>query len=178
MTHWKNLANYDYLGSYSLEGLVSEIVLTIKDVKKERVTTNGGNSEDCIVIYFQEANKNNVVVKPMVLNKTNCKTVASLYGDYIEGWINKKIKIFSTTTKFQREIVPCLRVKKEIPQDESEETTQEYKCIICGKELTAAFHQKSVERYGVALCSKACLEKYQEENNKINNEEKKVEEDK
>ena len=35
-THWKNLANYDYLGAYSLEG-VGEVTLTLKGIRKERV---------------------------------------------------------------------------------------------------------------------------------------------
>ena len=30
--HWKNLANYDYLGAYSLEGRTEDVVLTIKEI--------------------------------------------------------------------------------------------------------------------------------------------------
>ena len=114
--HWKNLANYDYLGAYSLEGIAPEITLTIKSIKKERVTANGGASEDCIVAYFEETNVDGVVVKPMVLNKTNCKTIEKVYetGD-VEEWIGKQIIVFATTTKFARDVVPCLRVKNEKP---------------------------------------------------------------
>ena len=75
LTNWKNLANYDYLGAYSLQGITNQVTLTIKDVKKERVTAAGGASEYCIVVYFNETNKNGVVVKPMVMNKTNCKMI-------------------------------------------------------------------------------------------------------
>ena len=35
--HWKNMANYDYLGAYSLQGITNEVTLTIKTVKKEKV---------------------------------------------------------------------------------------------------------------------------------------------
>ena len=112
--HWKNLANYDYLGAYSLEGIASEITLTIKTIKVEKVTANGGSSEDCIVAYFEEKNVGKVEVKPMVLNKTNCKTIEKVYGTgNVEEWIGKPITVFATTTRFQRDMVPCLRVKEE-----------------------------------------------------------------
>ena len=40
-THWKSLTNPDYLGGYSLEP-GKDIVLTIKQVRKETVTGVGG----------------------------------------------------------------------------------------------------------------------------------------
>ena len=129
--HWKNLANYDYLGAYSLEGIATEVTLTIKSIKKERVTANGGASEDCIVAYFEETKVDGVEVKPMVLNKTNCKTIEKVYntGD-VEEWLGKKITIFATTTKFARDIVPCLRIKNEVPVEKV------YTCAICGTQIT------------------------------------------
>lgn len=91
--HWKNLANYDYLGAYSLEGKADEVVLTIKEIKRQLVTAEGGKSENCIVASFEETNVDGVEVKPMVLNKTNCKTIEKIYktGE-IENWIGKKLK--------------------------------------------------------------------------------------
>lgn len=155
-TNWKNLANYDYLGAYSLND-AQEVVLTISSVKRERVTNNGGSSEDCIVAYFEEKTVGDIQVKPMVLNKTNCKTIAELYDtEYVEDWIGKKITVFATTTKFARDVVPCLRIRKEIPQEEV------YVCSVCGKEISKATYEGSIKKYGVALCSKECLAKYQE----------------
>ncbi len=160
-THWKNLANYDYLGAYSLQGADS-VILTIDSLKKERVTANGGNSEECIVAYFKETDVNGIIVKPMVFNKTNCKAVESLYGSYIEDWVGKQIIVFATETKFQREMVPCLRIKREIPP-----APQVHHCQVCGKELSDNFYTASITKYGVAVCSKECLDKTnkQEENN-------------
>lgn len=157
-THWKNLANYDYLGAYSLSGK-EEIILTIKNVKKERVTATGGTTDDCIVLYFENDGKevDGVLVKPMVCNKTNCKAISVATGsEYIEDWVGKKIKIFATTTKFAREVVPCLRVKKEPVVEET------YSCEVCGKILDKRAHDASVKKYGVALCSGECLNKYNE----------------
>lgn len=149
--HWKNLANYDYLGAYSLDGNASEITLTIKLIKVERVTANGGATEDCIVATFEEKNQDGVEVKPMVLNKTNCKIIEKVYGTGdVEQWIGKSIIIYSTTTRFQRDIVPCLRVKEEKPV---------FTCAVCGKEIEKKTYDASKAKYGTPLCSKECLEK-------------------
>ena len=72
LTHWKNQFNYDYLGAYSLpDG--KDIILTLKETKKEMVTGTNGQKSECFVAYFHEN------AKPMILNKTNCKTIAVSY---------------------------------------------------------------------------------------------------
>lgn len=150
--HWKNLANYDYLGAYSFEGVATEVTLTIKEVKKERVTANGGSSEDCIVAHFEETNENGVVVKPMVLNKTNCKMIEKIYETPdVENWLGKRITIYPTTTKFARETVACLRIKDEKPAEKV------YTCSVCGKQITKQTYNGSITKYGVAVCSAECL---------------------
>ena len=69
MTHWKTQFNYDYLGAYSLpDG--KDIILTIRETKREQVVGASGKKEECFVAYFFEN------VKPMILNRTNCKSRA------------------------------------------------------------------------------------------------------
>ena len=75
MAHWKTMANYDYLGAYSLDGIAKEVTLTIASVKKELVKGEGGMTDECIVASFEEKNVGGVIVKPMILNKTNCKKI-------------------------------------------------------------------------------------------------------
>ncbi len=164
-THWKNLANYDYLGAYSL-GEKSEITLTIEKVRVERVTGTGGVSDDCLVLYFKEKELDDVVVKPMICNKTNAKMIEKIYGTpYIEEWVNKRVTIIVSTTSVKRDVVPCLRIK------DVKHEVKIYKCHICGKELTEKNHNLSIEKYGVPLCSGECLAKHQEQNaTKENNE--------
>ena len=53
MTHWKTQFNYDYLGAYSLpDG--KDIILTIRETKKEQVVGASGKKEECFVAYFFE----------------------------------------------------------------------------------------------------------------------------
>ena len=51
MTHWKTQFNYDYLGAYSLpDG--KDIVLTIRETKREQVVGASGKKEECFVAYL------------------------------------------------------------------------------------------------------------------------------
>jgi DNA-directed RNA polymerase subunit RPC12/RpoP len=159
-THWKNLANYNYLGAYSLDGSdVESIILTIADVKVEEVTGPNGKKDNCVVVYFEEKNVSGVEIKPMVFNKTNCKVLQKMYSPYIEDWVGKRIEVYSTEVKYQRDLVPALRVKDKIiaPID--------YKCSICGKEVAKEQYNAIIAKYGVVVCSKECVDKLKEKQN-------------
>ena len=110
-THWRKLVNTPYLGSHDIEDKNPEPVLTIKTVAREMVTGDGGKKEECTVAHFAEP------VKPMILNRTNCKTITSMYKTpYIEEWAGKKIQIFVAQVKVAGEVMDALRVKPRIPE--------------------------------------------------------------
>lgn len=149
--HWRTLMEETYLGAWSLKP-GEEKVLTIKDMKSEKVTAQGGVVELCAVAYFTEPG-----VLPMVLNKTNCDTIEKLYhtGNIFE-WVGKKIQIYATTTRFGvKNSVPCLRVRNFIPKTDE----VEYRCSVCGKVITKAIHDGSIAKYSKAYCSEECLNK-------------------
>lgn len=110
-THWKKLYNYDYLGSQDLpDG--NDISVTIQSIKKEMVTSEGGRKEECNVVRFQG------VKKPMILNKTNARTITKLYKTpYIEDWIGKSITLFvKHDIKFRGDLVEGLRIRPVKPK--------------------------------------------------------------
>lgn len=106
-THWKQLINPDYLGAYSLQpGEV--LTLTISKVAKEAVKGTGGKKQECMVVHFVEKQK------PMILNRTNAKTISKVYGTpHIEDWAGKKIRIYSEVVDAFGEQVEALRIKYE-----------------------------------------------------------------
>lgn len=114
LTHWKNQFNYDYLGAYSLpDG--KDIVLTIKEMKKENVVGANGQKSECFVAYFHEG------AKPMILNKTNCKTIEKLFKTpVIEEWVNRQIQVGSTRINAFGEMTDCLRVRPFAPKLEAD----------------------------------------------------------
>lgn len=157
LTHWKKLTNPNYLGAYSLDN-GEDIVLTIKNVSREMVTGVGGRQEECTVCHFVED------VKPMILNKTNCKTIEKLLGTpYIQQWSGHTIQIGSEKVSYQGDKVDALRVRPFLPQ------VQTYTCEECGQVIknAAKMSPKQVaeytkKKYGKCLCSE-CAAKHKAE---------------
>jgi hypothetical protein len=110
-THWKQNFDYKYTGAYELEP-GEERTLTIARTASEKVKDTRGDEQVCLVAYFREHSK------PMVLNKTNCKTIEKLYGPFIEEWAGKRIVIMSKKVSAFGDEVDALRVKKSLPSPE------------------------------------------------------------
>lgn len=108
MTHWKQNFNYKYTGAYELAP-GEERTRTIQRTNTEDVVSTDGKSQKCFVAYFKDE------AKPMVLNKTNCKTLAKLYGPQIEDWVGKAIIIKAEQVKAFGEVVDALRIKNVKP---------------------------------------------------------------
>lgn len=116
-THWKLLINPDYIGAYALpEG--EDLTVTIDFVQQEEVKGTGGKKEDCTVAHL-------VGQKPMILNVTNSKSIAKLYGPYIEDWAGKPITLYASTTKLAGETVECLRVRPKVMVKQKPKITPE-----------------------------------------------------
>ena len=153
-THWKKLINPDYLGAYSLDP-GKDMILTIKQVRKEMITGTGGKQEECTVCHWAEDQK------PMILNVTNCKTIAKLAGTpYIEKWSGLRIQIGADVTKFGGDLVECLRVRKEKPED------AKIACAECGQMIAPAFSMSVTQmaaytkkKYGKNLCAECAKAK-------------------
>lgn len=152
-THWKKLTNPNYLGAYSIED-GRDLILTIKNVREEKVTGADGKKDDCVVCYFYEN------VKPMILNSTNMKTIAKLYRtNFIEDWVGKKIQIGVEQVRAFGDIVDALRVRKTVPADKKE-PSESFICEACGEvlkpasglteEQLAAYTRK---KYGRCMCA-------------------------
>ena len=152
-THWKKLQNPNYLGAYELQP-GQELTLTISKVKEELVIGSDGKKENCSVMYFAEKG-----VKPMILNVTNSKTIAKLYGSpYVEDWAGKAIIIYSTEVKAFGEIVEALRIRDYLPK------LEKYTCSDCDKEITPEYGmtaenlaKRNQKKYGRPLCAKCAI---------------------
>lgn len=105
-THWKLLSNPDYIGAYWLPP-GEDVTVTIDYVVREMITGTGGKKEECTVAHLKG-------VKPFILNATNSKTIAKLYGPYIEDWAGKQITLFASTAKLSGETVECLRIRPKV----------------------------------------------------------------
>lgn len=84
-------------------------VLTIKKVEGGQLS-NGTKKSKKPMLYFEEGET------PMAINKTNGKTIASLFGNDTAEWIGKKIEVYPTTTTFGKDTVDCIRVRPAVPK--------------------------------------------------------------
>lgn len=110
-THYKKLFNPDYLGAYSLDP-GQELVLTIASVATEKVKNADGREDVCMVAKFKEN------VKPMILNKTNAKTIAKVFQTpFIEDWAGKQIQVYAEKVKAFGDVVEALRVRPFYPKN-------------------------------------------------------------
>ncbi len=114
-THWKRLINPDYIGAYALND-GEDLTVKIDFVQVEEITGSGGKKEHCTVAHL-------VNEKPMILNVTNSKTIAKLYGPYIEDWQGKRITLFASTTRLAGETVECLRIRPKVAERKAQPIT-------------------------------------------------------
>jgi hypothetical protein len=108
--HWKKQFNYDYLGSYSLDGK-REVVVSIKGVGTAKVQGQNGRKEDCFVVYYNEMDK------PMILNRTNAKAIEKVAGSgMVEDWVGVRVTLYvEKGVKAFGETVDALRIRDKKP---------------------------------------------------------------
>ena len=96
----------DFVKADDLDG--RDVTKTIKSVTMDELTMSGGKKKTSPVIRFSDAEKK------LVINKTNAKIIAGMYGNETDNWVGKKITMFPTETTFGAETVPCIRIRKEV----------------------------------------------------------------
>tara|TARA_R110001599_G_scaffold256246_2_gene456408 strand:+ start:1383 stop:1862 length:480 start_codon:yes stop_codon:yes gene_type:complete len=111
--HWKKQFNYDYLGSYSLDGK-KEVVVTIDKLSQDKVTGQQGRKEDCFVVFYKEFDK------PMILNRTNAKAIEKVAGSgLIEDWKGNQVTLYvESGVKAFGEVVDALRIRDSKPMNQ------------------------------------------------------------
>lgn len=108
-THWRNLfANKSMLlGSHNLnEG--EELIGEIHGVGIQTIKNKQGKDEQVPVMTFQNA-------PPMVLNITNTRTIAMMYGDSMDKWVGCHIQIYATKVKAFGQEQMALRIRPRRP---------------------------------------------------------------
>lgn len=144
--------NPNYLGSWDLEDLPNrELVLTISQIKDEKVINNG-KEEICTACYWVEKG-----YKPMILNVTNKKNLCKLYKTKdTEKLIGKAVVIGIDKVKAFGDVHDALRIRKKVPQKQSAVLP---KCEACGQDIVAAYGMTPEQvaaytkhNYGKSIC--------------------------
>ena len=157
--HWKKLTNPDFIGAYAFEH-GEEKTATIKDVRQDMVPGADGKKEMCTIVYFKED------LKPLILNRTNAKTITKLYQTgFIDEWVGKRITMVVKNVRAFGETVEAIRIKNEIPRTGKAAPVI---CSDCGKPVSAIGNYSAEDiarinkgRFGVVLCGE-CSKKRSE----------------
>lgn len=95
-----------YVKALELNG--KTVTLTIAKLVIEELG-HGKDAERKPVLYFQKATKG------LILNATNAKTIAALYGDESDDWTGKSIAIYPDRVRAFGKMHDVIRVREEIP---------------------------------------------------------------
>ena len=96
-----------FIYAFDLGG--NETTVEISKVIAGELVVEGGAKKRAPVLFFKGKEKG------LALNSTNSKTIAALYGNYVERWIGQSVTLYPTTTKMAGETVECIRIKPRKP---------------------------------------------------------------
>lgn len=118
-THWKSMTDREYIFAFDLNG--KDVTVTISRVEQGMLASTGGRKTKKPVVFFEGKDKG------LALNATNAKTIASLYGNYVEKWVGKQITLFPTTATMGGETVEAIRIRPSIPKQQVAKPVEEAK---------------------------------------------------
>lgn len=96
-----------YVAAADLNG--KTVPLTIARVTMEEMITHDNKKVNKPVVWFEKATKG------LVLNLTNAKIIATLYGDETDDWTGERISIYPTRVKAFGVMQDAIRVREEVP---------------------------------------------------------------
>ena len=108
--HYKELCGKPYLSADDLAEN-TETIVEIEDVTREEAYNPKTMKKDKIgVIKFKDRSLK------MVMNVTNSRAIANMFGSNTEKWKGRKVILFRSKTRFGKDEVACLRIKQFIEE--------------------------------------------------------------
>ena len=87
-----------YLAGEDLQAAGKDVTLTISRLVRENVRTEKGDEAKWVLFFSEMEERNrrdpNQPNKRMVVNKTNARQIAKLYGPETNDWIGKRITLY------------------------------------------------------------------------------------
>lgn len=110
MTDYRSMFDSEYVGAWDLP---KDATVTIARVTPGNIVGSAGRKAKKPIVYFEGREKG------LIVNKTNGKTIAGMYGPVVEEWIGKRITLYATETQMGSETMQCIRVRPTIPNGKS-----------------------------------------------------------
>lgn len=121
-THYRKAFDSPYLSSADI---VEPTTLTIRCVKLELDRTKKTKDHFNTAYFVENEIRKGEVLKPMILNATNSKTIKKIANSpFIDDWNNLKVTVYvDHNVKFGRETLEGLRISHIVPDDRKKELT-------------------------------------------------------
>ena len=160
-THWKKYFDPKFLGAHDFEQAKDKILTIRFIVEGMEFLPSAGKLGPCLIIHWDEKEK------PFIINQTNSKSVAKIYGSNDpNSWISKKIQLYVTSVRVGKNYTDGVRIRDFIP------VTTKQKCDKCSAEivpfkgLSLTEHiEKTKESYGKQLCTDCATKQSDEKKN-------------
>ena len=108
MADYRGYFDHEFLFFLDLAG--RDVVVEIARIESREVVASGGRKARRPLVFFKGKRKG------LVLNATNGRTIADLYGVDADGWIGKRIVLFPDVTNLQGQQVECIRIRPTVPE--------------------------------------------------------------
>ena len=114
MKHWRGFFEDKYLGAWVMDEAGRDLTAEIEGVVVEQVTNPDTNTtEPKLLITFKGKKKG------MICNKTNAKSIVSMYGVDTDDWAGKRITLYATDVRAFGQTHRCIRIREKQPQQDS-----------------------------------------------------------
>lgn len=109
MVDFRTMFDARFIGAWDLPPN-RDVVVTIASVAPETVRNAANKEAKKPVLTFVARTKG------LLLNKTNAKTVAAMYGTDTVKWVGRQVALYATTTMMGPDRVDCVRIRPTIPK--------------------------------------------------------------
>jgi hypothetical protein len=110
-THWRKIIPTRYVCADDLDG--QTVTVLIRLIQSEKIQREGAKTEEKPVMYFASPS-GKPSAKGMILNATNAKTLAEMYGPYVEDWISKPVALYPVEVRAFGETTMAVRMKRPV----------------------------------------------------------------
>lgn len=110
MADYRTMFDSEWVRAWDLGGKSITVVI-VRVEAGELQNAKARKKDRKPIVWFRGAKK------PLALNKTNAKTIATMYGNDTRAWLNQPITIYPTRTTFGNDEVDCIRVKPQRPAE-------------------------------------------------------------
>ena len=119
-TDYRALYGKEWLGAWDLQD--KDVTVTIIKCEGGELTAAGGRKSKKPVLTIKGTDKK------LALNATNGKTIAGLYGKYVDDWAGKRITLYKSTTRSPDGSgdVECIRIRAAVPPTKGAQVDKEF----------------------------------------------------